>query len=269
MIDNASNQPSKFRTKNRVEINGESRGTYHINSQIKFKTTMIKSSLCDYNDAYILAEGTIPVNNTATADADANNTNKKVTFKNCAPFTNCISEINNTQVDNAKDIDIVIPMHNLIEYCDNYSKTSGSLWQFCKDIPAVDNNNAIVNFVENNLTDSFNFKVKMTGQTGDDGTKNVEIMVPPKYLSNFGRTLEMALINCEVNVILTWSTSCVIPSTNVANQNATFEITDTKLCVLVVTLSTQDNSKLHRQLQSGFKRVISWNKESQTFCFSI
>ena len=152
LIDSASYQPSEFRTKNWVEINGESRGTYNVNSQIKFKTTMLKSSLCDYSDAYILVKGTISVNNTAAADADANNTNKKVTFKNCTPFTNCISKINNTQVDSAKDIDIVIPMYNLIKYSDNYSKTSGSLWQYCKDIPAVDNNNATFNFTGNNLT---------------------------------------------------------------------------------------------------------------------
>ena len=100
----------------------------------------------------------------------------------------------------------------------------------------------------------------MTGQTGDDGTKNAEIMVPLKYLSNFWRTFEMPLINCEVNLILTWSSTCVIVSTNVANQNATFEKTDTKLYVPVVTLSTQDNSKLLQQLKSGFKRVINWNK---------
>ena len=220
---------------------------------------MLKSSLCDYSDAYILVKGTITVNNTAAADSDANNTNEKVIFKNCAPFTNCISEINNTQVDNTKDLDIVMPMYNLIEYSDNYSKTSGSLWQYCKDIPAVDNN-AIVNFTDNNLTDSFNFKVKITGQTGDDGTKNVEIMVPLSYLSVFWRSLELPLINCEVNLILTWSANCVIVSTNVANQNATFAITDTKLYVPVVTLSTQDNAKLLQQLKSGFKRVINWNK---------
>ena len=89
---------------------------------------MLKSSLYDYSDAYILVKGTITVNNTAAADADANNTNKKVIFKSCAPLTNCISGINNTRVDNAKDIDIVMPMYNLIEYSDNYSKTSGSLW---------------------------------------------------------------------------------------------------------------------------------------------
>ena len=120
LIDDASNQPSKFRTKNWVEIKDESRGTYNVNSQIKFKTTMLKSSLCDYSDAYILVEGTITVNKTATVGDNANNTDKKVISKNCAPFTNCISEINNTQIDNAKDINIIMLMYNLIEYSDNY-----------------------------------------------------------------------------------------------------------------------------------------------------
>ena len=89
---------------------------------------MLRSSLCDYGDSYILVKGNITVNNTAAGGAAANNTNKKVIFKNCAPFTNCISKINNTQIDNAEYIDIVMPMYNLIEYSDNYSKTSGSLW---------------------------------------------------------------------------------------------------------------------------------------------
>ena len=138
-----------------MEIKDESRGTYNVNSQIEFKTTILKSSLCDYSDAYILVKGTITVNNTAAADAGANNTNKKVIFKNCAPFTCCVSEINNTQVDNAKDIDAIVPLYNLLEYSPAYAKTSGSLWQYCKDIPAVDNNNAIVDFTENNLTESY------------------------------------------------------------------------------------------------------------------
>ena len=221
---------------------------------------MLKSSLCDYSDAYILVKGTISVNNTAAADAAANNANKKVIFKDCAPFTNCISEINNTQIDNAKDIDIVMPVYNLIEYSDNYAKTTGSLWQYCKDIPARNDNNEIVFFTRNNLTDSFNVKVKITGQTGNNGTKNVEIMVPLKYLSNFWRILEMPLINCEVNLILTWSSTCVLVSTNAANQNATFAITNTKLYVPVVTLSTQENTKFLQQLKSGFKRVTNRNK---------
>ena len=94
LLDDASNQLSKFKTKNWVEINDESRGTYNVGSQIKFKTTF-----CDYSDAYIVVKGNVTVNNTVAADADANNTNKKVIFKNCAPFINCISEINNTNVD--------------------------------------------------------------------------------------------------------------------------------------------------------------------------
>ena len=257
--DYASNQPSKFRTRNWVEINDESRGAYNVNSQIKFKTTMLKSSLCDYSDAYILVKGTISVNSTAAQGAAANNTNKKVIFKNSAPFTNCISEINNTQMDNAKDIDIVMSMYDLIECSDNYAKTKGSLWQYCKDIPAR-NNGAIVIFAENNLTDPFNFKVKFTGRTGDDGTKDVEIMVPLKYLSNFWRTLEMPLINCEVNLILKWSSTCVLVASNIEAHNATFTITDKKLYVPVVTLLTQENTKFLQQLNSGFKRVINWNK---------
>ena len=179
MLDNTSNQPSKFRRKNWVEINDESKGTYSL---INFKTSMLRSSLYDYHDAYILVKGNILGNNTAAAGADANNTNKKVLFKNWAQFTDCISKINNTQVDNAKDIDIVMPMYNLIEYSDNYSKTSGSLWQYCKDIPAVNNNGDIVDFNGPNATDSFNFKAKITGQADNDGEiDNVEIM---------------ALINC-------------------------------------------------------------------------
>ena len=115
--DDKSNEPSKFRTKNWVKINDESKGTYNVNSQIKFKTTMLKSSLCDYSDAYILVKETITMSE-AGADAaarQADERDKGIAFKNCAPFTNCISEINNIQVDHAKDIDIVMPMYNLIE----------------------------------------------------------------------------------------------------------------------------------------------------------
>ena len=115
MLENRSNQPSKFRTKKRVEIIDESRETYAVNKQIKFKASMLRSSLCDCSDAYILVKGNISVNDTAGASADANNTNKKSTFKTCAPFTDCIRKINNTQVDNVKDVDIVMPMYNLIE----------------------------------------------------------------------------------------------------------------------------------------------------------
>ena len=152
-------------------------------------------------------------------------------------------------------------MYNLIDYNDNYSKKSGSLQQYCKDIPVVSNNGNTVEFNGANATDSFNFIAKITRDTGDIGRiDNVEILVPLKYFSNFGRTLEMPLTNCEVNLISTWSENCVIIYTNVANQNPTFEITERKLYVPVVTLSTKDNARLLPQLKSGFKRAINWNK---------
>ena len=261
LLNDGSSKLSKLETRNWVEIDDEARGTYSPTKQIKFKTSMLIFSLCDYSDAYILVKRNIAVNNTVAAGANANNTNKRVIFKNCAPFTNCISKINNTDIDDSKYIDIVMPMYNLIEYSDNYSKISGSLWQCCKDIPGVNNDEDIVNFNEANTTDSFNFKTKTTGQTNDDGEINgVEILVPLKYLSNFWGTLEMPLINFEIELILDWSANCVIISTNNANQVATITITDTNIYDPVVTLSTQDNSKLLPQLKNGFKRTINWNK---------
>ena len=174
-----------------VEINDHVRGVYSHNKQIKFQTSMRRSCLWDYSHAYILVKGNISVNNTA-----ANNTNKKVIFKNGAPFTNCISKINNTQIDNTEYIDIVMPMYNLIEYSDNYSKTSGSLWQYCKEIPAVDDDDGdIADFNGANATDSFNFKTKITGHAKNNGIINVQMMVPLKYLNNFWRTFKMSLIN--------------------------------------------------------------------------
>ena len=187
LIDDTSNRPSKFRTRNWVEINDESRGTYNVNSQIKFKTAMLNSSLCDFSDAYILVKGRITIkgegDNVAARQADERD--KGVAFKNCAPFINCISEINNTQVDNAKDIDIVMPMYNLIEYSDNYAKAPGSLWQYFRDEPDDDLEDS----------ESFKSKLRITGKTpNNDNVKDIEIMVPLKYLSKFCRTLEMPLI---------------------------------------------------------------------------
>ena len=128
LLDSASNQPSKCRTRNWIKINDESRGTYTGND-IRFKTTMLRSNLCDYADAYILVKVTITITgagNDATTRADERD--KDVTFNDCAPFTRCISRINNTDIDNAhNDNDIAMPTYNLIECSDNYSKTSGNL----------------------------------------------------------------------------------------------------------------------------------------------
>ena len=125
------------------------------------------------------------VSNTAAAGAAVNNTNKKVIFKNCDPFTDCITEINNTQIDAAQKIDVVMHMYNLIEYSEAYLKTSGSLLQYYRDEPVLGNNGNIIDFPDNNNRTSLKFKLKITGQTGNSGRKNVEIMVPLKYLSNF------------------------------------------------------------------------------------
>ena len=139
-------------------------------------------------------------------------------------------------------------MYNLIEYSDNYSKTSGRLWQYYKDVSNDD------------LTDSesFKYKVKITGNTlNNNNMKDVEIMVLLKYLSNFWRTLEMSLINCEVELILTWSKNCVITD---STGEGKLKIIEAKLYIPVVTLSTEDNAKLLQQLKSNFKRKVSWNK---------
>ena len=150
-----------------------------------------------------------------------------------------------------------MPMYNLKEYSDNYSKASGSLWQYYRDKPDLTNAGILDNFPGNSIL--FKFKQKITGLTGDYGAKAVQIMVPFKYLSNFWRAFEVPLIVCEINLIPTWSENCVM--TNVAANGATtFGITDTKLYVPVVTLSTQDQAKLLQQLKSGFKCTIIWNK---------
>ena len=177
MLETESNQPSKFRTRNWAEINNESRGTYTSND-IKFKTTMLRFNLCDYADAYILVKGTITI--TGAGDDDAakqlDEKNKGVLFKYCAPFTKCISRINNTDIDNAQGIDIVMPMYNLIEYSYNYSKTSGSLWQYYIDNP---NDNIV-------QSESFKSKIRITGKAPAAGnTKDVEKNCAIKIFKQF------------------------------------------------------------------------------------
>ena len=150
-------EPSKFRTRNWVEINDESQGTYNVRNQIEFKNSMIGSNLCDYSDAYIYVKGTITVPNTGTTAA-SNNRIKKVISKSCAPFINSISEVNNTE-DDAHDIDVVMPMYNLNEYSDIFSKISGSLYQYYRDEPALNDNCNVIDFPnDNNNSILFKFK---------------------------------------------------------------------------------------------------------------
>ena len=153
---------------------------------------MLRWDLCDYSDAYIVVKGTI----TVEGDNNANKRNKKLTFKNSAPFRSCISEINNTFIDNAEDLDIGMPMYNLLEYSNNYSMTSGSLWNCYRD-EVNDNaseNNSDCNEINNNKTivgKSFEYKTKLIGGTpNNNNILDAEVVVPLKYLSNFWRSLD-------------------------------------------------------------------------------
>ena len=139
---------------------------------------------------------------------------KKLAFKNNAPFTSCVSKINNTLIDNAEDLDIVIPMYNLLEYSKNYRKTTESLWNYYRDEPnsSIGGRNDNVNYSIKD-SKSFDYKTSITGKSkGINRTKDVEIVEPLKYVSNFRRTLDMPLINCDINLILTWSEKCVLTS---------------------------------------------------------
>ena len=149
-------------------------------------------------------------------------------------------------VEAAKYLDIIMPMYNLLEYSDNYEDTTGSLYQLKRDEPPVNNDNVNAN------TTSLKYK-------SIDGVNNVKLVVPLKYISNFFRSLEMPLVNCKVDLELSWKKDCLISRANVAN-NFLFKITDTKLYVPVVTLSTKDNSNLTKQLNDGFKRTVYWNE---------
>ena len=206
-------------------------------------TKSLESSLCDYSDAYISVTGNMTV-----TGGDANT---KVAFKNCAPFRACRTEINETFIDEAEHINTAMAMYNLIEYSDNYSDTSGSLWQFRRDEIREDVNLAIdVQHIPNN-SPSFEYKSSLI-----ENRNGAKIAVPLKYLINFWRSLEMPLINCKVELSLKWYERCLL---TVANT-ATFKITDAKLYVPIVTLSAEDNVKLSKLLGEGFKRSIYWNK---------
>ena len=179
LLNGSGNQNSKFPTKKWYIIDNESKDNYSHGNPIKFITSSLESSLCDYSDAYILVKGIINV-------TDANN-NTKVAFKNCAPFEKCRIEINETFADDTNFINIAMPMYNLIEYRDNYSDTSESLWQFERD--EIEDVDLTVddNHIPNNLS-SFMYRSSFIGNTENNGRKNgVKIAITLKYLSNFWR----------------------------------------------------------------------------------
>ena len=174
-------------------IHNESKRNCSHKIPFTFLTNSLEPSLCDYSDAYILVTGNIAVKKGNAADITLGAI-IQVAFKNCASFRDCRAEINDTFVDYADVINIPMPMYNLIKYSDNYSDTSGSLWNFKRDKMV---NNA--NVTNDDNAPSFKYKASIIGNTENNGTKNgVEIAVPSKHLSNLWRPLEMPLINCRV-----------------------------------------------------------------------
>ena len=285
--DNENEVLSKFVNREYVRINSLL-NTYNENKSVRFKTPMLRSSLCDYSDAYILVKGKITVaapgaNNGANNIRDKKN--RPLILKNNAPFVSCITRINGELIEDANDLDIVIPMYNLLQYSKNYRKTMGSLYNYYRDElsdDADDNNFDNIKVVNSN---TFKYKNKITGNTynvdanvqGYDVNKNgkqeTELAIPLKYLGNFWRALNIPLISCELSLELKWNKNCVITSLEerqvdagppVVRDNAptgaTLAINYCKLYIPVVTLSKEDEIKLLTNLKSGFTREIIWNK---------
>ena len=259
----------RFITKKLIEVQSQSENTYNTSKPIRFKTSMLRSDLCDYSDAYVWVKGKMTITN----PNDNANFNKELTLKNNAPFISCISKINGELVEYAEDLDIVMPMYNLLEYSKNYEKTSGSLFNYYRDEPSEitigAGNYAIKISIRNSK--SFDYKTEITGSldAGEDEKEDVKIAIPLKYLGNFWGSLDIPLINCKITLILSWYRECVLvgrafrgPPAAAINSltSAKFEITDCKLFVPVVTLSAENDNKLLEQLKSGFRITIKWNK---------
>ena len=221
----------RFVTKKWIEVYDQSGGNYNPNKEIKIKTSMLRSDLCDYSDTCIVVKGDIIVTKTIFTAAEferpyntnrnainTNNANnnafgeKKLVLKNNAPFINCISKINGIKIDNAEDLDVVMTMYNLLEYSKNYKKTTGSMWNYYRDESnsGRDANNIIHSILN---SESFDYKANFMENdvTQNNLTKNdIKIVVPLKHLSYFWRSLNILLINCEVELILTWFKNCVL-----------------------------------------------------------
>ena len=285
LLGNESEILSKFVTRQYVKVNRLS-NTYNENKPIRFKTPMLRSDLCDYSDAYVLIEGIIRVAGNVPRDRQ----DRPVILKNNAPFISCITRINGELIKDADDLDVVMPMYNLLEYSKNYR----SLYNYYRD--ELDDDANLNNHPNNNVVSSsaFQYKSKLLCNTpnvnstndppaaggarpanpnydpNESRIKRVILIVQLKYLGNFSRALNIPLISCKVSLELKWDKNCVITSNQInrnsdggntaAPTDATFTINNCKLYVPVVTLSKDDEIKLLTNLKSGFTREIKWNK---------
>ena len=257
LLDKIDSDSKHFATKKWYIINDENNTNYGVNKDtgvnnpdaIKYDTRVLKQNLCDYAEAYILVDGTIRATNAVNAT--------RLVLKNCAPFTKCNLEINDEHVDIAENLDVVMPMYNLIEYSDNYQDPSTTLYQYKRDEPPEAD--AVSDLTTNN-SDSLKYKIKLLGNVteiaadaADVRRLNINVIVPLKYLSNFFRSSEMPLINFKFKLNLTWKKECVLST---GAGEAVFIINDTKLYVPVVTLSKEDNKDFIEQQNKGFQRSI-------------
>ena len=175
----------RFVTKKWIEVYNQSEKNYSPNKEIRIKTSMLRSNLCNFSDMFIVLEGDI----TLEGDNNANKRNKNLAFKNNGPFINCIPKVNGKKIDNAEDLDVVIPMHNLLEYSKIYRKTTGSLRNYYKDEPSDP--------LSSN-SESFKYKTSIVGKTRqkNDSLTNAKVVIPLKHLSNFWRSLGIVKYNC-------------------------------------------------------------------------
>ena len=260
LLDTTSDNEPRFITKKLVEVHdqsGSAKYRHKPSKQIRLKASMLRSDLCDFSDAYIVVKGTVTLTKTnGTGIIDKRN--RFLAFKNNAPFTNCTSKINNVLIDNAEGLGVVTPMYNLLESIKNYKKPTGSLWNYCRDKP---NNPPATDY---NANESFKYKSSITEKTSnenqEDGEnteqgntktkKNFEIVVPSKHLTQAPRNA-----NPNADPPVEARERIDVPT------NITFKVTNTKLYVPVVTLSTKDGNNFLEQLKSGSKRTIKWNKQ--------
>ena len=282
----------KFTTIKWIEIFDQANGTYNKNKDIRFKTNQLRNNLCNFNDAYIVFTGKITVANPGN---DVNAYNRKVSFKNSAPFFHCTLKINSQLIEDAQDLDIVIPMYNVLYYFKNFRKATGSFCNYYPDMPKSGHDNnanlrqAIIYPIKD--SESFNYKTKLIGNVpgvadpanGDDIARELEyikIVVPLKNISNFMFSLDVLLINSKIELILKWTEDCVL--TEIATRefkvaadgppaldevaaingpkDLKFSVTDCKLYVPVVTLQTEYQNQLYKDLKTGISIDFTWIK---------
>ena len=228
LLGNIPDKVPRFITKKWIKVHDQSGETYNTNKQIRFKTSMLRSDLCDYSDAHIVAKGIVTV---SADERDRDEMNRQVILKNNAPFISCISKINGVFDENTEDLDVVTPVYCLRKYNKNYLKTSASLRNFYRDelTDKRNDDNALNKNVINSK--SFTYKRSITGSTynvprkitGADGNsannpnydqnkRGTKEAVPLKHLGNFWNSLNILWVNCEVSLALTWSETCVITS---------------------------------------------------------